>query len=167
MRVEVPDTPRFHAELEARLMLATASRRRRRWRPVPTSALRALRELNIGALQVAFAVAVAAVFLMLSPASVLHEADPLVAEPSETVPGFIRQYASQDDVTAFVERARAQGHEVVVVTDYVSGGAPEGTIIDVRMLGDRDEVVAFDANARSPIVVVMGVHFSTGSSVAD
>jgi hypothetical protein len=167
MRVEVPDTPVFHAELEGRLRAAASAGTRTRRRPVSVTALRAMRELNVGSLHVAFAVAVAAVFLLLSPTSVLDEGQPLVPEHTETVPGFIRQYATDDDVAAFVARARAQGHEVVVVTDYVAAGSPAGTIIDVRMIGDPDDAIASSNEPRSPIVVVMGIHVSAGSSIAD
>lgn len=167
MRVDVPDTPRFHGELEARLRTAASAPSRTRLRPVSVAALRAIRGLNIGSLHVAFAVATAAAFLLLSPTSVLDEGQPLVPEPAETVPGFIRQYATEHDVAAFVARARAQGHEVVVVTDYVAAGSPEGTIVDVRMIGDPDDAIASNNEPRSPIVVVMGIHVSAGSSVAD
>lgn len=167
MRVDVPDTPRFHGELEARLRSVASAGPRPRRRPVSVTALRAVRELNIGSLHVAFAVAAAAMFLLLSPTSVLDEGQPLVPEPTATVPGFIRQYATEHDVAAFVARARAQGHEVVVVTDFVAAGSPEGTIIDVKMIGDPDDAIASNTEPRSPIVVVMGIHVSAGSSVAD
>lgn len=161
----VPETPVFWQRLERDLRREAASVRRRR-RPVAATALRSVRELSRSSLHAALAVGMAATLLLLSPHGVQPEPN-LQASPSTTIHGYIHQYARPPELTAATIRmARDRGFEVEVVTTFVADRAEHGRIVRMTHAGSPTETLP-DDGVRGPILIVIGLTFGDGDTIAD
>lgn len=167
MSSEIPSTPRFTTELESSLRRQAALRKPAH-RPFATAALRRLRSVSSMAGHTGAAVALSAVLLLLSPATIERDIElPPIAEPPTA--GYLAQYGATSPPSAdqTITMAREAGFEVEVVTSFVADRAAHGEILGMRHLSAQVAQLPTAEPARGPLLIILGLSIGEAGTLAD